>query len=466
MKKIVVFLGVILFFSISGFCQLERKGISLTVYNQNFALVSDMREGKVKKGKIILKFSDIASLIDPTTVSFTSLSYPDAINVMEQNFEYDLLNPDKLLNKYIDREIQVITKDGQIYRGKLLSYNKEQLIIKSKKEKNVSMVNRENIRDITFVEIPEDLILKPTLVLEIESKKVATHLFQLKYITDGVNWRADYVAELSPDDKKMDLTGWVTIDNRSGTAYKNAKLKLVAGEVRKVREYRRYEVMRKDKLAAAGFPQFVEKPFFEYHIYTLTRPTTLKNNQTKQIMFLSSSGIPVKKKYVYDGAVRRYYHYNNWKQLSYNDKVDVYIVFENKKENNLGVPLPKGKIRFYKEDTEGTTQFIGEDNIDHTPKNEKVELMIGKAFDIKGERKVIEHKKITSRIYEDTYMIKVRNHKDKSVKVEVIEHLYGDWEILKSSHKYEKIDASTIKFTVEVKPEKEVEITYTARYKF
>ena len=466
MKKIVVFVGVILFFSISGFCQLEKKSVSLTVYNQNFALVSDVREGKIKKGKTVLKFDDVASLIDPTSVSFSSLNYPSSLNVIEQNFEYDLLNPDKLLNKYINLQIQIITKDGDIYRGKLLSFNKEQLIVEGKKG-NVSMVNRENIRDITFGEIPEGLILKPTLVLEIENKKETNHLLQLKYITDGINWKADYVGELSSDDKKMDLTGWVTVDNKSGATYKNAKLKLIAGDVRKIQKYRHYDMtFTAEMKKAAGAPQFVEKSFFEYHIYTLNRPTTIKNNQTKQIMLLTASGIPVIKKYIYDGAVYRYYHYNNWHNLPYNDKVEVHIVFENKKENNLGIPLPKGKVRFYKRDTDNTTQFIGEDYIDHTPKNEKVELTLGKAFDIKGERKVVEHKRISSRVYQDTYQIKLRNHKKEKVEIGVIEHLYGDWEIVKSSQKYEKVDANTIKFVVDAFPEKEVVITYTALYRF
>ena len=466
MKKIVVFVGVVLFFSISGFCQLEKKSVSLTVYNQNFALVSDVREGKIKKGKTVLKFDDVASLIDPTSVSFSSLNYPSSLNVIEQNFEYDLLNPDKLLNKYINLQIQIITKEGDIYRGKLLSFNKEQLIVEGKKG-DVSMVNRENIRDITFGEIPEGLILKPTLVLEIENKKETNHLLQLKYITDGINWKADYVGELSSDDKKMDLTGWVTVDNKSGATYKNAKLKLIAGDVRKIQKYRHYDMtFTAEMKKAAGAPQFVEKPFFEYHIYTLNRPTTIKNNQTKQIMLLTASGIPVIKKYIYDGAVYRYYHYDNWRKVPYNDKVEVRVVFENKKENNLGIPLPKGKVRFYKRDTDNTTQFIGEDYIDHTPKNEKVELTLGKAFDIKGERKVVEHKRISSRVYQDTYQIKLRNHKKEKVEIEVIEHLYGDWEIVKSSQKYEKVDANTIKFVVDAFPEKEVVITYTALYRF
>jgi len=241
MKKIVVFVGVILFFSISG-------------------LVSDVREGKIKKGRTVLKFDDVASLIDPTSVSFSSLNYPSSLNVIEQNFEYDLLNPDKLLNKYllnpdkllnkyINLQIQIITKNGHIYRGKLLSFNKEQLIVEGKKG-DVSMVNRENIRDITFGEIPEGLILKPTLVLEIENKKETTHLIQLKYLTDGINWKADYVAELSPDDKKMDLTGWVTINNRSGATYKDANLKLIAGEVRKIQKYRGYDMMKVEKCSS------------------------------------------------------------------------------------------------------------------------------------------------------------------------------------------------------------------------
>ncbi len=465
MKKLLLAGVVSVLFVSSGFCDLKDKSISLTIYNQNFALVSDVREGKIEKGESILKFTDIASLIDPTSVSFSSLNYPGLLSVIEQNFEYDLLNPDKLLNKYIEKDIQVITKDGQLYSGQLLSFNSGQLIIKSKEE-NVFMLNRENIRDITFVEIPEGLILKPTLVLEIKNDKEASHILQLKYITDGINWKADYVAELSPDDKKMDLTGWVTIDNKSGGTYKDANLKLVAGDVRKISQYREYAMPTGKVLAAQAAPQFVESPFFEYHLYTLTRQTTIKNNQTKQITFLSSSNVPVRKKFIYDGAANRYYHYDNWRSIPYNDKVEIHIVFENKKENNLGLPIPKGRVRFYKKDTENTTQFIGEDNIDHTPENEKVELIIGNAFDIKGERIILEHNKISSNIYSDKYQIKLRNHKKEKVEIEVIEHLYGDWEITQSSQNYEKIDANTIKFLVEVLPEKEFVINYTSVSKF
>jgi len=465
MKKLFCAVVLSVLFVSYGSCDLKEKGVSLTIYNQNFALVSDVREGKIEKGESILKFTDIASLIDPTSVSFSSLNYPGLLSVIEQNFEYDLLNPDKLLNKYIEKDIQVITKDGQLYSGQLLSFNSGQLIIKSKEE-NVFMLNRENIRDITFVEIPEGLILKPTLVLEIKNNKEASHILQLKYITDGINWKADYVAELSPDDKKMDLTGWVTIDNKSGGTYKDANLKLVAGDVRKISQYREYAMPAGKVLAAQAAPQFVESPFFEYHLYTLTRQTTIKNNQTKQITFLSSANVPVRKKFIYDGAANRYYHYDSWRSVPYNDKVEIHIVFENKKENNLGLPIPKGRVRFYKKDTENTTQFIGEDNIDHTPENEKVELIIGSAFDIKGERIILEHNKISSNIYSDTYQIKLRNHKKEKVEIEVIEHLYGDWEITKGSQNYEKVDANTIKFLVEVLPEKEFVINYTSVSKF
>ena len=221
-----------------------------------------------------------------------------------------------------------------------------------------------------------------------------------------------------------------------------------------------------EAMKAAGVPQFEEKAFFEYHLYTLKRPTTVKNNETKQIEFLSANNVKCEKIYVYDGALYRWYHYNNWRTLKCNKKVDVYIKFKNSRKNNLGIPLPKGKVRVYKKDVDGTSQFIGEDEIEHTPKDEVVKLNIGKAFDIVGERKITYHKKIASNVYADTYEITLRNHKKEKVKVEVIEHLYGDWEILKNSLPYQRVDASTIKFIVEIEPDKESKVTYTAQYKF
>ena len=465
MKKIIIF--VIGIFSYICFGEMERQKISLTIYNQNFALVRDVRQINLKKGIQILSFDEVASEIDPTSVYLFSLTFPKFLSIREQNFEYDLLNPDKLLNKYLNKEIEIITKDNNIFKGFLSSFNNTQLIISKTTDGPLFMINRENIRDINFSQIPEGLITKPTLVLDIENGKEGIHQLELTYLTSGINWKSDYVLELGEKDDIFDINGWVTIDNKSGATYKDANIKLIAGDVRKIEEVDR---IRQPILAAEakamGAPQFEEKEFFEYHLYSLIRPTTLKNNQTKQISFLSSSDIPVKKVFVYDGAISKWYHYENWGKLPYNKKVSVFLQFKNSKDIGLGIPLPKGKIRVYKKDTDGTSQFIGEDIIDHTPKDETLKLKIGEAFDIIGERKVIDHKKIAGNVYRDSYEISLRNHKKEKVVVEVIEHLYGIWEILSSSLPYEKVDASTIKFIIEVPSDKETKVNYTAQYTF
>jgi len=467
MKKILIV--SILAFPFLLFSQnLKRKEISLTVYNQNFALVRDVREVKLEKGIRFLNFDEVASQIDPTSVHLLSLNYPQRLSVLEQNFEYDLLNPEKLLNKYLNKKVEVITKDNNIFQGTLSSFNNTQLIISEGENGPLSMVNRENIRNMIFPKIPEGLIIKPTLVWLLENEKAATHQIELTYMTSGVTWKADYVLELSCEEDKFGLNGWVTIDNRSGATYPDAKLKLVAGDVRKIEErrYRRDSLMMETK--AAGAPQFEEKAFFEYHLYTLTRPTVVKNNQTKQISFLSAFNVPVKKIFVYDGALSRWYHYQNWRRVTSNKKVAVNLQFENsEEENNLGVPLPKGKIRVYKKDTDGTSQFIGEDQIDHIPEGEVIKIKVGNAFDLVGDRKITDHKKIASNLYRDSYAITLRNRKKKEkVKIEVVEHLYGDWKILSNSRPFEKEDATTIKFVVEVPAGEEVKITYTAQYQF
>lgn len=469
MKYLLFLLILLLLFSSEGSLSASgiiRKEINITIYNQDIALVRDLREVKLEKGRNIIKVSDVASRIDATSVHFKSLTKPEDCRIIEQNFEYDLVSSDKLLNKYIDQEIKVITRDDNIYRGYLLSYDSRQIIIAQDKTNGpIYMVDRENIRDIEFPQLPEGLITRPTLVWEIESLNSSEHLIELSYLTRGINWRADYVVNISKDEKTLSLNGWVTIDNRSGTSYESANIKLIAGEINLEKETYKVDEL-KLALMAETPPQFEEKSFFEYHMYTLKRKATIKNNQTKQISLLSVQGIPMEKRYVYDGKLYRSYYFDNWKGLDYNPKVSVYIKFKNSSDSGLGIPLPKGKIRVYKADDDDTLQFIGEDSIDHTPKDEEIELLIGAAFDIVGERKVIDHKKIANNIYQDTYEITVRNHKEEPIKVSIIEHQWGDWKILKSNYKYKKIDAYKIEYEVEVPKNGETKVTYTAEYRF
>ena len=291
---------------------------------------------------------------------------------------------------------------------------------------------------------------------------------EVSYLTNGINWYCEYVTVLDKDDKNLDLDGWVSIDNRCGATYEDAKLKLIAGEVKRAQGEAKY---RDDRMVLKSVSedsalQFEEKAFFEYHMYTLQRTTTLKDNQTKQVSLLNAAGVPIKKEFIFDpskGRDRwRYYSDNN---ETLKEKIRVELEFVNSRNNNLGMPLPKGKVKVYKKDTDGSLQFIGEDAIDHTPKDEKLRLYIGDAFDIIGERTRKDFK-TEYRTARETFEIILRNHKEQDAEVRVVEKLwrYTGWEVISSSANYEKKDASTIEYIVKVPKNGEAKITYTAKY--
>jgi hypothetical protein len=424
----------------------------------------------------MIRFTDVAAQIDGTSVSFKSLTDPNA-TVLEQNYEYDLVSADKLLEKYIDKQIAVLTKDGSRYSGKLLSFDANQLVIRQDGEKTeIVMVQRgDNVKDIQFGALPEGLITKPTLVWKLATEKVGQQLIEVAYQTGGINWQADYNAVLNANDTALDLGGWVTINNQSGTTYKDAKLKLIAGDVRRVQLQQAFAMgaMRKMAMNEAAAPGFEEKSFFEYHLYTLGRPATVAQNQTKQIELLKTADVPVKKIFLYEGAPQyRFYggliNDANYGSEEGNKKVNVIIEVKNSKGNHMGMALPKGKVRLYKRDeADGSLEFIGEDQIDHTPKDETVRLHIGDAFDIVGERKRTNFSVDTGRhVMIESFEIRVRNHKTEPVEVLVKETLYrwNNWEITESNQKWTKYDSNTIHFPVKVDKDGEQVITYTVRY--
>ncbi|MEW6008139.1 MAG: DUF4139 domain-containing protein [Candidatus Omnitrophota bacterium] len=467
MKKIALFL---VFALLSTFCfAQEKEAIELTIYNQNFGLVKDQRYLNLKKGINNIRFSDVAAQIEPTSVHFKSLTDEAGCVIQEQNYEYDLVSATKLLTKYIDKKIKIVTKDDKVYEGTLMSYDGENIVIAT--DSGLSMVRRQdNIRDISFPQLPEGLITKPTLMWQLSNDKAGDHLTEVSYLTKGINWLADYVIVVDKDDRMIDLSGWVTIDNKSGATYKDASLKLIAGEVHRAKEekeYYRSGMMEMAKEATA--PQFEEKAFFEYHMYTLQRKTTVKDNQTKQISLLSANNVPVKKLFIFDPVDYfgwRWYYYED-SQKSKEQKVKVKLELVNSKQYNLGMPLPKGKIKVYKEDVDRSLQFIGEDSIDHTPKDETIRLLLGDAFDVIGERKKINYREDRNgRMAEETFEISLRNHKDSDIEVNVIEHLwrYTNWKIIEKSHEFTKKDAQTIEFKVLVPKDGETKIIYTVKY--
>jgi len=438
----------------------EQEAVSITVYNSNLGLVKDVRRLTLPSGVTELKFGEVAAKIMPHTVHIKSLTDPARLQVLEQNYEYDLLTPQKLLEKFVGKEITIL-KDGVEVPITILSTNQGVVY------KLGGRIFTGQPHNLIFPNIPNNLISQPTLVWLLENRGAAPQQIEATYLTQGITWKADYVAVLDSKDKNMDLNGWVTLDNQSGATYQNARLKLVAGDVNRVIEQRGAAdaVRALAEVSAKASPApFSEESFFEYHLYSLQRPTTIKDQQTKQVALLSSDHVPVTKRYFYYGA-QQYLRQRYGVPIS-TQKVGTYVEIANKKENRLGMPLPKGVLRVYKADTDGSLQFIGEDRIDHTPKDETIKIKMGDAFDIVGERKQTDWRKIADNLYEVAFEISLRNHKDEPVTVSVVEPMSRDWEILSSSYSDKKIDAHTAQFEIPIAKDGETKLQYRARFKF
>jgi hypothetical protein len=440
----------------------DQTGIALTIYNVNLGLVKDQRELQFPKGTSELKFMDVASQIIPASVHIKSLVKPDSLQVLEQNYEYDLLNPQKLMDKYVGKEVKLYQKNPYTEREEIatatLLSNNNGPIFKIGNDITIGHPGR-----IIFPGIPENLISKPTLVWLLDNSLSQLQKVEASYLTNGISWRADYVLTLNDKDDRADLSGWVTIDNKSGATYSDATIKLVAGDINIARE-RVIRPMQMAEQAAAKKEQFREEEFFEYHIYTLQRSSTVKDNQTKQISLINADDIKVKKELVFHGAEG--YYRSRYGDSIPNQKVGVYVEIVNRKEDNLGIPLPKGTIRVYKKDSDGSLQFVGEDSIDHTPKDEKVRVKVGDAFDVVGTRKQTDWRKMASDTYETAFEISLRNHKKEDVVVRVVEPIPGDWQILSSSHDYKKTEASVAEFSIPVPKDSETKLTYRVRIRF
>ena len=441
-----------------------KEGVALTVYNQNFAVVKDVRRLDIPKATSEIRFRDVAKQIDPTSVHFKSLTDPQGTTVLEQNYEFDLVSADKVLDKYIDKPLAVLTKDGKRFEGTLLSFDKAQLILQG--AANLFMVQRpDNVQNIEFGALPEGLLTRPTLVWLVGTGKPGAHLAEVTYQTSGMTWRADYSVIVNGDDTAMDLSGWVTVTNQCGAKFADARLKLLAGDVRRVQPpapMMDAMTLGAPQAARAANKGFEEKAFFEYHLYTLDRPTTLNENQIKQVELLTAGDVPVTKRYVFE-PMGRYGHRRYGDPNTY--KVNVYIEFKNDKASKLGMPLPKGKVRTYKRDPDsGDVEFIGEDQIDHTPKDEELKLYVGDAFDLVGTRTVTDRTQ-GQRWQKETIKIQLRNHKDEDATILVREHLNRTgWTIEAKSQDYKKIDATTIEFTVPVQANGKADVTYTVHY--
>jgi len=444
----------------------DQVELAVTVYNSDIALVRDVRNLQLPGGSFDLRFMDIAATVNPATVHFRSLSEPARVNVLEQNYEYDLLEPDKLLRKYVGRDVTLVrtlqkngTSTQEEVKAHLLSYNNGPVWRIG--SEIVTGLHADHIR---FPELPENLFSRPTLIWTLENGGGTRHRVEASYLAGKLSWNADYVLTVSRDDSSADLDGWVTLANGSGTTFRNAKLQLVAGDLNRVRQSiadGRFDAARQQMARTAEAPM-AQEAFSEYHLYTLGRKTTINNAETKQVSMLNGNGIPVRKRFVVDGQ-QFYYRNVQHPGAAIKDSVQVYYDFKNDEKAGLGVPMPAGTVRVYQADSKGGVHFAGEDRINHTPKDETLKLKIGTAFDVVCERNQTDFRKIAGNVYEFEYEIALRNHKSTPITVEVNEPIGGTWEMLRSSHEWTKTAAWAAGFTVPVKPGSASTLKYRVR---
>jgi hypothetical protein len=438
----------------------DQAAVELTVYNTNLGLVKETRKVELPVGEGELRFMDVASYIMPATVHAQSLNYSEDFTVLEQTYEYDLISADRLLDKYVGKKIKLINWNEfqdrkEVVEATLLSNNQGQVY----KINDEIYLGHPGYKVLPG--IPENFTARPALRWFYENRTKKAHSLEVSYLASNMNWKADYVMVLNEEDSSLDISGWVTLDNKSGATYNNASLKLVAGKVHRVQERPEERLYMMEAAPKAAAPQFEEKAFFEYHLYDLKRKTTLKDKQTKQLILLEARRVGTEKEFLVYGITR--YFTRAYREQIPKWPVNVYIKFKNSKEDNLGMPLPGGVMHLYKKDDEGSLQFIGEDRIEHTPKDEEVRLKMGEAFDVTSERIQTDYEKITTKLHESEWEITLRNRKEKDITVGIVEPLLGSWQVISNSHPYQKVAAFTIRFDVSVPKDEEVKVRYRVR---
>jgi len=442
----------------------DRTSVAVTVYNDGRGLVREERTLDLPAGASEVRFMDVAEKVEAPTVHVAVLD-GGAVSVLEQNYEYDLLSPEKLLEKFVGQTLTLVQQ-------KLAdSSTVEETVAATLLSTNDGTVWRIGDRIVAnppyerllFPSVPENLIAQPTLVWLVDAEGAGRRRLEAAYLTGGMSWQADYVLALDPDEARGGLQGWVTLENQSGASYENARLKLVAGDVHRA-PGRAPAMPQALQVARMGAAPMEEEAFFEYHLYTLPRPTTLKQNQTKQVQLLDAPRVAFEKDYVLRGSGG--YYRGPWPEARGREKVQVFLKLRNSKDAGLGMPLPKGIVRVYKRDTAGSPQFVGEDRIDHTPRDEKVELELGNAFDVSAERKQTDFERIAGGVFESAYEVRLRNAKETPVTVRVVEPIGGDWTMLSHSHPFEKTAAFEATFAMPVAPGEEAVLRYRVRVKY
>jgi hypothetical protein len=446
----------------------DQVDLALTVYNGNLALVRDVREIRLPSGTSDLRFIDVAATINPATVHLRSLTDASRLRVVEQNYEYDLLDPDKLLRKYVGRTVTLVrnrmesgsTRQEEV-QATLVSYNNGP--IWKVGHEYVTGLGSDHIR---FPELPDNLFSRPTLLWILDNDGAPRQRVEASYLAGNINWQADYVLTVARDDRLADLDGWVTLTNTSGTGFPEARLQLVAGDLNRVQPApRSLEMDARVMSQVAKAADMRQESFAEYHLYTLGRKTSIANNETKQLAMLNGTGVPVVKRYVVNGQ-QFYYRDRQHPGAPLKDQVQVFYRFRNEQRAGLGLPMPAGVVRIYQADAQGGVQFVGEDRIDHTPKDETLDLKIGNAFDVVCERKQTDFEKVSDRVYEAEFEITLRNHKASAITVEVHEPIGGTWRMLRASHDWKKTAAWAAQFDVPVPADGTSVLTYRVRVEY
>jgi len=443
----------------------DQQTISLTIYNSNLALIRDTRKIKLPSGVQTLAFKEISSQIQPET----ALLKGGSVEVLEQNYEFDLLSPESLLHKYVGKEITLVRKKGdneEEYKVQATVLSVAGGIVLQIDDHIETAIDGR----IIYPDVPENLREKPTLTMVVDSDSHNAQVLELSYLTQGLSWKADYVAQLNKEENMIDLKGWVTLVNSSGSSYEMAKLQLVAGEVNRAPEPEKMVLMDAGMSRARLGEErkaMTQESLFEYHLYSVARPTTLLQNQSKQIALLQENNGIVTKELVLPSGNQSYY-YSRVGKIDEKVGVDVFLKIKNDKASNFGLPKPAGTVRVYKEDGSGFSQFIGEDRIDHTPENEIIRIKMGKAFDVTADRvqtdfSIVRGTDKNQRIHESAYTITIKNAKSEPVEVTVEERIPGDWQILSESHEHTKKSATTVAWPVQVKAKNSTTLSYRVR---
>lgn len=447
----------------------SREAVSLTVYNGGFAIVREVRPLVLARGVQALRFEGVPAQIDPTSLSLVSLTDPGGLSVVEQNYQYNLIGTNSVLDAAVGQRVRLVRQMGErtvAEEGVLLSQPGQGRIIRL--DDGRVLVNPEGT--IELLDLPDGLLSRPSLLWRLAADRAGEHRVEARYLTQGMSWKADYVAVVNDDETRVDLTGWVTLTNQSGASYPEATLQLIAGDVRRIQPQRgrvQYDMMEEAvpvARAAPAPPQ--QEAFFEYHLYTFPSPTTIEERETKQLELLSTADAGVGRRLIFDGTGQFFPFYRPRRPGAVGDEMSAAVVLEieNAEANNMGMPLPAGTVRVYKADRRGNVQFLGEDAIGHTPRNETVRLYVGDAFDVVGTRRDVSNRRINDRTREITVEIEIRNRKETPVEVDVVERVFwGEWEIREATHEHERLDARTAQFTVSLGPDETETVRYTAR---